>query len=119
MNSELGFNAYVLLGNALNYLVNGAHIDSGAELNAPAAAITSLYRRIEPLNPTQVLPAVAELSPDERSLLDRCCRYCLRALDQGDVPSILGLPWEVAQDVLTQLALERPPNRTTPDSRAL
>jgi hypothetical protein len=48
MSAELGFNTYVLLGNALNYLVNSARVDSEAQLGVPAAAIASLYRKIDP-----------------------------------------------------------------------
>ena len=119
MSAELDLNAYVLLGNALNYLVNGALIDSEAELHASATDIASLYRKIEPLKPAEILPAIAALSPGQRSLLDRCCRYCLRTLDEGDVASLLGLPRDAAETTLTQLALEGPPNSTASDTPAL
>jgi hypothetical protein len=94
------------VGNALNYLVNGARVDSEAELGVPAAAIASLYRRIDPLTPREILHAIEEFPPEERSLLDHCCRYCLRAIAEGDIPTLLGLPRDAAEDVLTQLALE-------------
>ena len=106
MSAELGFNTYVLVGNALNYLVNGARVDSEAQLGVPAAAIASLYRRIDPLTPREILNTIAAFPPEERSLLDRCCRYCLRATAEGDIPTLLGLPRDAAEDVLTQLALE-------------
>jgi hypothetical protein len=106
MSAELDLNAYVLLGNALNYLVSGAGVDSEAQLGVPAAAIASLYRRIEPLTPRDILPAIAAFPPVERSLLDRCCRYCLRTIAEYRIPTLLGLPRAVAEDVLTQLALE-------------
>jgi hypothetical protein len=106
MNAELGFNAYVLVGNVLNYLVNGVCVDSEAEFNAPATAITSLYSKIEPLTPRDILPAMAGLAPEEKSLLDRCCRYCLRTMGEGETATLLGLPCDAAEDVLAQLALE-------------
>jgi hypothetical protein len=106
MSAELGFNTYVLLGNALNYLVNGARVDSEAQLGVPAATIASLYRKIDPLTPQEILRAIAAFPPVERSLLDHCCRYCLRTITEGDIPTLLGLPRDAAEDVLTQLALE-------------
>jgi hypothetical protein len=106
MSAELGFNTYVLLGNALNYLVNGARVDSEAQLGVPAAAIASLYRKIDPLTPQEILHAIEEFPPEERSLLDHCCRYCLSTITEGDIPTLLGLPRDAAEDVLTQLALE-------------
>ncbi len=111
MSAELDLHAYVLLGNALNYLVNGTGVDSETELNAPSAAIASIFRKIEPLKPQEILPALAALSPEERSLLDRCCRYCLHALDESEIATLLGLPRDIAEDVLTQLALD--PTRDT------
>jgi len=106
MSAELGFNAYVLVGNVLNYLVNGIRIDSEAELNTPATDIADLYGKLQPLAPQDILPAIAALKPSERSLLDRCCRYCLRAMEEDEIHTLLGLPRETAEAVLTQLALE-------------
>jgi hypothetical protein len=106
MSSELALNAYILLGNALNYVLNGIHLNYEAELNAPQSAIDGLYRAMEPLVPGEILGGVDALSPAERSLLDRCCRYCLRAMGDDEVSAKLGLPRPVAEDTLNQLALE-------------
>jgi hypothetical protein len=106
MSAELAFNTYVLLGNTLNYLINGVPLDLEAALNAPAAAIAALYREIEPLSPQQILPALVALSPDQKVLLDRCCRYCLSAMGDDEISTKLGLPRDVAEDVLQQLSLE-------------
>jgi hypothetical protein len=106
MSAELAFNTYVLLGNALNHLVNGVQLDPEAAFDAPAAALVDLYREIEPLSPQQILPALAALPQDQKALLDRCCRYCLSTMGDDKVSTKLGLPRDVAEDVLNQLSLE-------------
>lgn len=106
MSSELALNAYILLGNALNHVVNEVSLNYDAELNAPQTTINSLYRAVEPLAPGQILAALVALPAKERYLLDRCCRYCLRTMRDDEVSAKLGLPRHVADDVLNQLALE-------------
>jgi len=106
MSSELALNAYILLGNALNYVVNGTHLDYEAGLNAPQSAVNGLHRVIEPLAPAEILSSLGTLSAEERSLLDRCCRYCLRVMDDDEVSTKLGLPRDAAEDVLKELSLE-------------
>jgi hypothetical protein len=110
MSTELAFNTYVLLGNTLNYLVNGVSPVSQSELRASPTMIVDLHRRIEPLSPQQILPALAALPQGEKALLGRCCRYCLDKLSDDDLSAKLGLPRDVAEDVLKQLSLEVPPN---------
>ena len=106
MSSELALNAYILFGNVLNYVVNGSHLDYEAGLNAPQSAVNGLYKAIEPLAPAEILSSLGTLSAEERSLLDRCCRYCLRVMDDDEVSTKLGLPRDAAEDVLKQLSLE-------------
>ena len=106
MSSELALNAYILLGNALNYLVNGTRLNYETELKATATAVEGLYRAIEPLAPNEILGGLGKLSAEERSLLDRCCRYCLRVMGDGEVSAKLGLPRDAAEDVLNHLSLE-------------
>jgi len=106
MSSELALNAYILLGNALNYVVNGSHLDYEAELNAPKMAVNGLYRTIEPLTPTEILGGLGKLSAEQRLLLDRCCRYCLRVMGDDEVSAKLGVPRDAAEDVLNHLSLE-------------
>jgi hypothetical protein len=106
MSSELALNAYILLGNALNYVVNGIHLDYEVELAAHQSAVTDVYKAIEPLAPTEILRGVAALAATEKSLLDRCCRYCLRVMNGDEISAKLGLSRSVAEDVLNQLDLE-------------
>ena len=102
MATELAMNAYVLLGNALNYLVNGAQPGLVARLHAEPGELLSLYRQIEPLAPPQILSGIAGLTPPERDLLVRCLRLCLAEL-RDETSSVLGLPEEVASETLRSL----------------
>ena len=106
MSSELALNTYILLGNALNYVINGPRFDYKVELNAPAEAVISLYRTLEPLKPGEVLSAIAGLPDMEKVLLDRCCRYCLRTLQDDELAAKLGLSRDVVEVVLEELSLE-------------
>lgn len=110
MSTELAFNTYVFLGNMLHYLVNGDSATSESHLQAGTPMIADLQRRIEPLSPQQILHALVALPPSERILLGRCCRYCLDKLSDDDLSAKLGLPRDVAEDVLKQLSLEILPN---------
>ena len=103
MSSELAMNAYVLLGNALLYVTNHP---SEPELIALHPALTELHARLEPLTPSQILAALAELSPDERALLSLACRYCVTELTPDQATAMLGLPREVAQQTVVELKLE-------------
>ncbi len=106
MSSELALNAYILLGNAVNYVVNSTHLDYEAELKAPHSAVKGLYKAIEPLAPAEILSSLGTLSEEEKSLLDHCCRYCLRTMGDDEVSAKLGLPRYVAKETLNQLSLE-------------
>jgi hypothetical protein len=103
MSTELAMNAYVLLGNALNYFVNGmgAPVESGLS----AASVRELYARIELQPPTRILQAVADLTPDERSMLARLCRYVILETASEETEAILGLPSEVIEQTLAELGL--------------
>ena len=103
MDGELQLNTYVLIGNVLNYLLNG--VRPGPKLAVPMAELQALYARIEPLKPGQILPAIAALAPEEREFLGRCCRYCLQNLDESEATALLGLPRELAVQVVMQLNL--------------
>lgn len=103
MDGELQLNTYVLMGNVLNYLLNG--VRPGPELAVPMAEILALYAKIEPLKPNQILPGIAALGLEEQELLGRCCRYCLQILDESEAATLLGLPRELAEQVVTELDL--------------
>jgi hypothetical protein len=102
MGSELAMNAYVLLGNALSYLLTGAQPGLAARLHAQPGAIAAVYGKIEPLTPPQILSGIAELAPAERDLLGRSVRLCLAEL-RDETGSVLGLPEEVASETLCSL----------------
>jgi hypothetical protein len=106
MSAELAFDTYVLLGNALHYLVSGVPGDSEAELGASPAAVASLYRKIEPLSPQQILATIAALPVEDKALLRRCCDYCLRTMGDDEVSAKLGLPRDVAENLLSRLFSE-------------
>jgi hypothetical protein len=110
MSTELAMNSYVLLGNALHYLVNGSLPDLPVQFSAVADELDALYRKIEPLPPNLILAAVNSLSPEEKHLLDRCCRHCLGVLSDDELSTKLGLPRDVAEGILAELALHRNPS---------
>lgn len=103
MDGELQLNAYVLAGNVLHYLLNG--VRPGSELAVSMKEIEALYTKLEPLKPNQILPAIAALDPEEREALRTCCRYCLQAMDENQAETLLGLPRELAEQVVVQLNL--------------
>ena len=104
MSSELALNTYILLGNVLNYVVNGRS-DLQVEIDT-AADVLSLYQAIEPLKPDEILSAVAALPDNQKALLDRCCRFCLATLADDDLEAKLGFSRDVIEDVLKELSLE-------------
>lgn len=103
MSTELAMNAYVLLGNALNYFVNGmgAPVESGLS----AAMVRDLYTRIELQTPARIVQAVADLTPDERGMLARLCRYVILETASQETEAILGLPSDVIDQTLAELGL--------------
>jgi hypothetical protein len=103
MSSELAMNAYVLLGNALNYFVNGlgAPLESGFD----PAAIRTLYVHLEPLPPSQILDALAALPAEQKAVLAGVCRYLILQTAPGQTETILGLPAETIEQTLTDLGL--------------
>ena len=108
MSSELAINAYVLLGNALNYLLRGGLLrdtppELVEELKAEAGALEELDRRIRPLSPPQILTGIAGFTEGERELLGRCVRLCLTTLPKEEVGAVLGLPEDVATETLGAL----------------
>jgi hypothetical protein len=103
MSTELAMNAYVLLGNALQYVANRAPADPESRFSA--AAVRDLYSRLEPLPPARILEAVAELTPDERNLLASLCRYVVLETASKETEIILGLPSEAIDRTLTDLGL--------------
>lgn len=110
MSTELAMNSYVLLGNALHYLVNGNPPDLAGEFSTAAGELDALYRKIEPLPPNEILAAVHALPTEERGLLDRCCRHCLRVLSDDELSTKIGLPRDVAEEALDKLALNANPS---------
>jgi uncharacterized protein (DUF488 family) len=105
MSSELALNTYILLGNVLNYVVNGPRSDFQVEIEK-AADVLTLHHAIAPLKPDEILSAISDLPDKEKALLDRCCRYCLRTLADDELAAKLGLFRDVIEDVLKELSLE-------------
>jgi hypothetical protein len=107
MSSELAMNAYVLLGNALKYFVSG--IGAPAESGISAAMVRDLYTKIEPQPPARIVQALADLTPDERSMLARLCRYVILETASKETETILGLPSEIIDQTLVELGLRQHP----------
>jgi hypothetical protein len=105
MSSELALNTYILLGNALNYVINRQRFDSQVVIDEPSDVL-SIYHAIEPLKPDEILSAVAALPDNRKALLDRCCRFCLATLADDDFEGKLGFSRDVIEDVLKRLSLE-------------
>lgn len=103
MSTELAMNAYVLLGNALNYVATRAAADPEAGFNP--SSVRDLYGKIEPLTPARILEAVSALSPDERSLLGSVCRYVLMETSPRETETILGLPREAIEQTIAGLGV--------------
>ena len=83
---------------------------SAPALNAPTAAIASLYRKIEPLTPNGILDALHNLPAAQHDLLLRCCRYCLTHTRPTSSTPSCGLSDEEAEaEVLSQLAAQPDP----------
>lgn len=99
MSSELAMNAYVLLGNALHCMLRAG---PRPEERVPIAALAG---KIEPLSPSQILPGLAALSEEERTLLSECVLRCIAALGEAEVLPRLGLPEEVIRATLRELGL--------------
>lgn len=103
MSSELAMNAYVLLGNALNYFVNG--LGAPSESGFDPAAIRNVYVHLEPMPPSQIVEAVAALSAEQKAVLGGVCRYLILQTAPGETETILGLPADAIEQTLTQLEL--------------
>jgi hypothetical protein len=101
MSTELAMNAYVLLGNALNYVLNAPALNPEAGFDP--CSLRDLYGKIEPLPPARILEAVAALSPQERNTLGHVCRYVVVETTSGETETILGLPREVIDQTLADL----------------
>src|SRR5882757_7161412 len=100
MNTELAFNAYIFLGNALNLIANATGLDNQAALGVPKEAIANLYARLEPLKPNEILAALQTLSTEETDLLFRCCHLCLTQMSDDELESKMGLTRHSAEEVI-------------------
>lgn len=103
MSSELAMNAYVLLGNALHYFVNGLGAPPESGIGSDLAR--ALYVHIEPKTPNRIIEAVAELPADQKTALGAVCRYVIMQTAPEQTSTILGLPPEVIDQTLAELGL--------------
>ena len=103
MSSELAMNAYVLLGNALHYFVNG--LGAPPEAGISGEAVRALYVHIQPMTPAKILQGIAELPADQKTALGAVCRYVIMQTAPEETSTILGLPPEVIDQTLASLEL--------------
>ena len=103
MSSELAMNAYVLLGNALNYFVNGMGVPPEAGIHGDL--VRSLYVHVQPRTPAQIVDAVAELPTAQKAALGAVCRYVIMQTAPEQTSAILGLPPEIIDQTLADLGL--------------
>ena len=103
MSSELAMNAYILLGNALHYFVNGLGVPPESGISGDL--VRALYVHIEPMTPARIVDAVAALPADQKSALGAVCRYVIMQTAPEQTSTIFGLPPEVIDQTLADLGL--------------
>lgn len=100
MNSELAFNAYVFLPNALNLAENRMEIDYGVQLGCTREEVAALHSKMLVPAPNQILPFITGLSPHEKSLLIGVGTLILGAMDDDELAALTGLPRNEMEEVL-------------------
>ena len=100
MNPELAFNAYVFLPNALNLAENRMQIDYAVQLGSTREQVAALHSRLLAPQPSQILPFLAALSPQEKSLLIGVGTLVLGSMDDEELAALTGLPRAEMEEVL-------------------
>lgn len=104
MSSELAFNAYVFLPNAMNLIENRMQVDYSEQLGASKDEVAALHTKILIPQPNEMLEFIRHLSPAEKSLLIGCGTMCLGAMDDEELAALMGLPRNEMENVLQFVA---------------
>ena len=102
MATELALQAYVFLGNSLNFLVNGAGAPQWRELGTTEAGLRELHAKVEPLTANSILDGVGALAPEDRAQLLRVCLWCVNRLGD-ELESVAGVTRDEAGRVIAWL----------------
>jgi hypothetical protein len=97
--SELGFNAWILIGNVLNAVLRGKN---AMAIGPNRAVIQRLDTLLEPIQPERMLDTLQNLSKEERLLLLETC-IAAQNVAGDEAETTLGLNREDAKPVLAFL----------------
>lgn len=107
MNPEAEMNAYVLLPNAVNLLLQSHDFDFEKHVSASRDEVAAALARLLDAKPNAMAEYLASISQAERNVLHRCLLVCLKALDEYAFEQRLGLPKDVSGEVLELLSEAR------------
>jgi|GEM_PF-4159296 len=101
---EASFQAWVMVGNALNLLLNGVPADAFAD---PAARenLERLDEELKSIPPDEMLARLHALSADDKHLLTLACRRAMH-LAGSQQETLLGVTTEEAHSILHLLSRE-------------
>jgi hypothetical protein len=101
-DAELGFNAWVLIGNALHTLLRGPQ---AAPHSLADERLSRLDAILEPVQPPQMLSVLSSLSSNDRRVLIDACNRAFAVAGKESL-TVLGVSEENAAPVLAFLARE-------------
>jgi hypothetical protein len=98
-HEEIGFNAWILIGNVLNTILRAAPVlMEGADQDR----LQQIDQTLRSIHPPQMLAALNGLQPADRQLLLRACLHAFHGAG-SEAQTTLGLDWETAQPVIALL----------------
>lgn len=114
VNPEFEMNAYVLMPNAVNLLLQSHEFDFEKHVGAARDEVVAALARLLEAKPNAMAEYLASISQAERNILHRCLLVCLKALDEYAFEQRLGLPKDVSGEVLEMLVEAGRASRDTP-----
>jgi hypothetical protein len=99
--NEVGFEAWVLIGNVLNLLLRGYSWEPNAATPS-RVTLARLEDTLKPLQPSQMLASLQAMPSEDRLSLLQACEFAF-ALAGTEAQTVLGLQAEEASPVLSLL----------------